>query len=218
MEAVRVRDVWWTPSHTTVLAGANLRIPAGEIRGLLVVPGSGRTAILRVLLGLVKPDRGSADILGQDCWADAVALHRSVSSRPNLAMWPGLTGSETLAFLHRLAGDSNPQRCRVLLERFGVDSDTPIGSLDARGRKLLSLAATFCRPGRVFLVDDAVADLAAPDRRVLADVLSHTPATVLLTGAEGDGTAELCDDVSIIEAGHCGSPPAETRRQLNTSA
>ena len=219
--AVDVVEVSWSPGHEFVLHDANVQVPEGQIRGLLGQPGSGRTAIMRVLLGLVKPDAGRAAIAGLDCWSDAVALHRLVSSRPNLSMWPALTGGETLAFLHRLSGDSNPRRCRHLLDRFGVDPDVPVGVLDRRGRKLLSLAATFCRPARVFLVDDAVAHLTESDERVFAEVLTESVAaggTVVLTGLPDDASKGLCDEVSIVESGRCVIQPDAARPEASASA
>lgn len=209
--------MWWTPGPTPVLQDACLAVPRGQVRGVLGGVGSGRTAVVRVLLGLVQPDSGCARVLGLDCWQDAVALHRLVSSRPNVAHWPTLTGGETLAFLHRLTGDSNPPRCRTLLERFYVDPDVPVSELGPRGVSVLSLAATFCRPAEVFLIDDAVAHLAAADHQVLAGVLSEVTervGTVLLTGAPEDGTAKLCDEVDVIDAGRCGSSPTSPSEVL----
>jgi ABC-2 type transport system ATP-binding protein len=200
-----VSRVCWTPDQDPVLQDFELQVPAGQVRGVLGEKASGRTALIRVLLGLVRPDSGTARVLSRDCWTDAVALHRLVSSRPNLAVWPTLTGGETLAFLHRLAGDTNPTRCRTVLERFGVDPDIPVDLLGARGMSVLSLAATFCRPARVFLVDDAVLGLEPEDHVVLAGVLAEVverSGTVLLTGRPGDGTAELCDDIDIMERRH----------------
>src|SRR5947209_19799804 len=68
----------------------NLTVPRGAILALLGDNGAGKTTTLRMLTGLLPPDAGSARMLGQDCWADAVALRRRVGyvpERPRYYDW-----------------------------------------------------------------------------------------------------------------------------------
>lgn len=200
--------VSWSPAAAPVLDDASLRVTPGTIHGLIGPAGSGRTAMIRVLLGLVRPDSGWAHINGLDCWDQAVELHRQVSYRPQLALWPQLSGVESLAFAQRLVGDGDVAKCAALLQWAGVDADQPVGRLSGRDRSLMSLMAALCRPVSVYLLDDALADLAVTDIALVSMVLQRERsrgATVLVAGSESDGTAAMCDEVTHIAAGQTSS-------------
>lgn len=169
--------------------------------------------MIRVLLGLVRPDSGWAHINGQDCWDDAVPLHRHVAYRPQVVLWPQLSGAESLAFAQRLIGDGDVAKCRALLQWAGVDVDQPVGRLSSRDRSLMSIMAAMCRPVAVYLLDDVLADLTDGDAALVTLVLQRERsrgATVLVTGGEHDGTADLCDDVTHIAAGRTSSAASST--------
>lgn len=203
--AIEMSAVGWVPDGMPVLRDLNLRVADGEARAIVGSPGSGRTAVLRVLLGLIEPDVGRATILGLDCWSDAVALHRLVSSPPVMTMWPTLTVMETLGFVHQLAGEGECSRCRELLERFGIDAGEPVGELPVTDLHAVSLVAACCRPARVFLIDDALTGTSADQAREAIAVLNELRekgATVLLTGGPHDGLERVADSVTTIIAGH----------------
>lgn len=208
---IAMTGVGWAPEGDAVLRGVSIAVAQGETRAVIGPPGSGRTSLLRVLLGLIKPDEGQARILGLDCWQDSVELHRLVSFPPVLTMWPTLTVAETLGFVHRLAGDGDPLRCRLLLHRFGIDPDTPVGALSPHERDATSLIAALCRPAQVFLVDDALTGGSGRHSAQVFAALKEARcdgATVLLTGGPEDGLERHCDSVTRIIAGHTCAKPA----------
>ncbi len=64
------------------LDGLNLTVGEGEVHGFLGPNGAGKSTAIRVLLGLAKPDSGTARLLGADPWTDAVSLHREIAYVP----------------------------------------------------------------------------------------------------------------------------------------
>src|SRR3989449_5022318 len=83
----------------------HLQVMRGDVFGFLGPNGAGKTTTIRLLLGLIRPTAGSAEVLGLDPWNDAVAAHRRLAYVPGeLSVWPALTGAETLEFLGRLHG------------------------------------------------------------------------------------------------------------------
>ena len=70
------------------------------MHGFLGPNGSGKTVTIRVLLGLLRPDRGTATLLGGDPWNDAVDLHRRLAYVPgDVNLWPNLSGGEIIDLL-----------------------------------------------------------------------------------------------------------------------
>ena len=104
---------------TIALDGLDLRVEAGQVHGFLGPNGSGKSTTIRVLLGLLRSDGGTARLFGGDPWAQAESLHRRLTYVPgDVSLWPNLTGGEVIDLLARLRGGINPTRRAELLERF----------------------------------------------------------------------------------------------------
>ncbi len=104
MNAIEVSGLRKSFGKTLALDGLDLAVAAGEVHGFLGPNGSGKTTTIRVLLGLLRADGGSARLLGGDPWRDAVALHRRLAYVPgDVTLWPNLTGGEVIDLLGRAA-------------------------------------------------------------------------------------------------------------------
>src|SRR4029453_19308449 len=96
---------------TRALDGLDLSVPTGEVHGFLGPNGAGKTTTIRVLLGLLRADAGTATLLGGDPWRDGVALHRRLAYVPgDVSLWPKLSGGEIIDMFGRLRGDIDPDR------------------------------------------------------------------------------------------------------------
>src|ERR671935_1040576 len=119
---ITVADLHKSFGSTRALDGLDLNVRAGEVHGFLGPNGAGKTTTLRILLGLLRADAGTATLLGGDPWHDAVALHRRLAYVPgDVTLWPGLSGGEVIDLLGRLRGGLDPKRKASLLERFDLD-------------------------------------------------------------------------------------------------
>src|SRR5215211_3966997 len=120
--AISIAGLVKTFGPTRALDGLDLSVRTGEAHGFLGPNGAGKTTTIRILLGLLRADAGSARLLGGDPWQDAVALHRRLAYVPgDVTLWPNLTGGEVIALLGRLRGGLDKRRKAELLERFELD-------------------------------------------------------------------------------------------------
>ena len=118
--AIRTEGLSKRYEETLALDGLDLVVEPGEVYGYLGPNGAGKTTTIRLLLGLLRPSAGRAELFGIDAWRDPVAAHRRVSyvaSEPYL--WPGLTAEETLEFLAR-----GPVSRAFSMERAGLEPAT----------------------------------------------------------------------------------------------
>src|SRR4051812_12274552 len=107
---------------TRALDGLTLRVRTGEVHGFLGPNGAGKTTTLRILLGLMRADGGTASLLGGDPWREATELHKRLAYVPgDVTLWPALTGGEVIDLLGRLRGGLDTKRRNALLERFELD-------------------------------------------------------------------------------------------------
>ena len=107
--AVTIEKLHKSFGTTRALDGLDLEIKVGEVHGLLGPNGAGKTTTIRVLLGLLRADSGTARLLGGDPWRDVEQLHRRLAYVPGeVVLWPNLTGGEVIDLLGRLRGGLDP--------------------------------------------------------------------------------------------------------------
>src|SRR5436305_11239575 len=95
--AIRTEGLTKRYASTVALDALDLEVAEGEVLGYLGPNGSGKTTTIRLLLGLLRPTAGRAEIFGIDCERDPVAVHRRLAYVPgDVSLWPSLTGHETL--------------------------------------------------------------------------------------------------------------------------
>ena len=134
---------------TRALDGLDLSVAEGEVHGFLGPNGAGKSTTIRVLLGLLRADAGTARLFGGDPWTDAAALHRRLAYVPGeVNLWPGLTGSETLHLLGRVQGAVDTTYRDELIERFRFDPSKRVRASRAAVALACALAVTCSRRSR----------------------------------------------------------------------
>ncbi|MGH4025864.1 MAG: ATP-binding cassette domain-containing protein [Pseudonocardiaceae bacterium] len=191
--------------HTCALNGLDLTVHTGEVHGFLGPNGSGKTTTIRILLGLLRADSGSARLLGGDPWRDATELHRRLAYVPGeVTMWPNLTGGEVIDLLGRLRGGVNPKRRAELIERFDLDPSKRGRSYSTGNRQKVALVAALAADVEFLLLDEPTLGLDPLMEHVFRDCINEERSrgrTVLLSSHILSEIEALCDRVSIIRHG-----------------
>ncbi|HEX6756265.1 MAG TPA: ABC transporter ATP-binding protein [Mycobacteriales bacterium] len=191
--------------RTTALDGLDLTVRAGEVHGFLGPNGAGKSTTLRILLGLVRADGGTATLLGGDPWRDAVPLHRRLAYVPgDVVLWPTLSGGEVIDLLGRLRGGLDPRRKAELLERFELDPTKKGRAYSKGNRQKVALVAALASDVELLLLDEPTSGLDPLMEEVFRETITEARAagrTVLLSSHVLAEVEALCDRVSIIRAG-----------------
>ncbi|WP_316525829.1 ABC transporter ATP-binding protein [Kitasatospora brasiliensis] len=191
--------------RTTALDGLDLTVETGEVHGFLGPNGSGKSTTIRVLLGLLRADGGSARMLGKDPWRDAVELHRRLAYVPgDVELWPNLTGGEAIDLLSRLRGRLDRRRRDELVERFDLDPTKKGRSYSKGNRQKVAIVAALASDAELLLLDEPTSGLDPLMEVVFQDVVrqaKHEGRTVLLSSHILDEVEKLGDRVSIIRRG-----------------
>src|SRR5690606_498934 len=104
----------------------------------------GKSTTIRILMGLYRPSRGTARILGHDCRTEAVAVHRRTGYLPGeLVLPPTTTGREILGRFARVRGLTDTTYRDRLASRFGAELDRPVRTLSKGNRQKIGLIAAF---------------------------------------------------------------------------
>jgi ABC-2 type transport system ATP-binding protein len=138
----------------------DLEVHQGEIFGFLGPNGAGKSTTMRLLLDLIRPSAGSAQILGLDTVRDSLAIRRRVGFLPgDLALYPRLTGRAMLDHLAAIRGGVDHQVREALVERFGADLDRPVRELSTGNRQKLGLIQAFMHEPELLILDEPIAGL-----------------------------------------------------------
>ena len=203
--AISVSGLVKTFGRTVALDGLDLQVATGEVHGYLGPNGAGKTTTLRILLGLLRADRGEVSVLGGDPWRDAVPLHRRLAYVPgDVNLWPNLTGGEAIDLLGRLRGGLDQRRRADLLERFDLDPTKKGRSYSKGNRQKVALVAALASDVELLLLDEPTAGLDPLMEVVFQDVireLSSAGRTVLLSSHILAQVEKLCDKISIVRLG-----------------
>ena len=187
------------------LDGLDLAVGLGSVHGFLGPNGAGKTTTLRTLLGLLRPDGGSARLFGRDPWREAVDLHARLAYVPGeVALWPGLSGGETVDLLGRLRGSFDPVRRDAMLDRFDLDPRTKVSAYSKGNRQKVALVAALACDVELYLFDeptDGLDPLMAEAFRECVQELAARGRTVLLSSHVLAEVDAVCDRVSIIRDG-----------------
>src|SRR5262245_38664664 len=145
---------------TTALDGLDLDVEQGTVHGFLGPNGAGKSTTIRVLLGLLRADAGRVELLGGDPWRDAVAIHHRLAYVPgDVALWPKLTGGETIDLLGRLRGDADPRRRDELVARFELDPTKRARTYSKGNRQKVALIAALASRAELLVLDEPTSGL-----------------------------------------------------------
>lgn len=205
MTLIDIQGLTKTFGRFTALDRLDLSLAQGEVRGFLGPNGAGKSTTIRVLLGLLRADAGTVRLFGGDPWSDAVALHRRLAYVPgDVALWPNLTGGETIDYLSRLRGTPDPGRRAELLEKFDLDPRKKARTYSKGNRQKIALVAAFASDAELFVLDEPTSGLDPLMEAVFTQEvrsLREQGRSVLLSSHILSEVEKLCDTVTIIRAG-----------------
>ena len=221
--AISISDLVKTFGTTRALDGLELEVATGEVHGYLGPNGAGKSVTIRVLLGLLRADSGTATLLGGDPWRDAVELHRRLAYVPgDVNLWPNLTGGEIIDLLSRLRGGVDEGRRDDLIERLALDPRKKARTYSKGNRQKVALIAALASNVELMLLDEPTSGLDPLMETVFQECIieaTREGRTVLLSSHILAEVEKLCDRVTIIRRGRAvqSGTLAELRYLTRTS-
>src|SRR5467141_100946 len=185
----------------------SMQVKRGTIYGFLGPNGSGKTTTIRMLCGLLTPDRGEGTCLGYDIRRDADEIKRHVGyMTQRFSLYQDLSVRENLEFVARLYGVADPTAAsRAMIERLGLEGREAqlAGELSGGWKQRLALGACTLPNPQLLLLDEPTAGVDPKARREFWDQI-HTLAahglTVLVSTHYMD-EAERCHEIAYIAYG-----------------
>ena len=208
--AIEATGLVKTFGETRAVDGVDLAVPSGSVYGVLGPNGAGKTTTIRMLATLIRPDAGTARVLGHDILEEPDAVRGVVSLTGQLAsVDEDLTGRENLILIGRLLGlrrTHAKERAAELLEAFGLaDAATRLVKNYSGGmRRRLDIAASIVVTPRLMFLDEPTTGLDPRSRNQVWDIIRMLVAggtTILLCTQYLEEADQLAEGIAVIDHG-----------------
>ena len=180
-------------------------IQEGEVFGFLGPNGAGKTTTMRVLMGLLRPDTGSATINKLDCWRDSTEVKKFVGYLPGeFTFDPGLRGAQILEYLGHLRGGIDQSYLKELVTRLDFDPSKRFREYSRGNKQKLGLIQAFMHKPRVLILDEPTGGLDPLNQQEFYKIASEvrsTGCTIFLSSHVLPEVERTCDRVAIIREG-----------------
>jgi heme exporter protein A len=191
------------------LVRVTFRLARGEVAMLAGRNGSGKSTLLRVLATALRPDLGTARVVGLDVVADRDEVRRRVGLLDHRShVYDVLSAFENLEVMARFLGEPalDRERLMAVLDEVGLAdrAGDPVAAFSAGMRKRLSLARVLLKTPEVALLDEPYGELDPPGFRLVDGVLDRLRrrgATVLMATHLVERGREHCDRALVLAAG-----------------
>ncbi len=208
--------------------GIDLRVRRGSIYGLLGPNGAGKTTTVRLLATLLRPDAGSARVLGQDVVHEAAQVRGRISLTGQFAtMDEDLTGRENLVLLARLLGFTRGQaraRAAELLRAFDLADagGRQVKTFSGGMRRRLDIAGSIVATPDLLFLDEPTTGLDPRSRGEVWEIIRRLVdggATVLLTTQYLEEADQLAERIAVIDHGRviAEGTPSELKASVGSS-
>ena len=207
--AIQTRGLVKTYRGVEAVRGIDLEVQRNTIFGFLGPNGAGKTTTIKLLLGLVRPTRGTATVFGQDIGRDTLEIRRRVGYlAQDPRYYEHMTARETLQFTARFffrAGSALDKRIQNTLELVGLGdrADRPIRGFSGGERQRLGIAQAQINHPDLLILDEPAASLDPMGRRdvlaVMANLREHT--TIFYSTHILDDVQRVSDTVAIMHQG-----------------
>lgn len=219
------------PKIIRAVDNLNLRIPQGIVFGFLGPNGSGKTTTIRLLLGLLEPTQGKAEVFGLDTRTQAGEIRKRTGALlEHTGLYERLSAEDNLEFYGRVAhmtGTDRHARIKELLVHMGLweRRHETVGPWSRGMKQKLAIARAMMHNPQLIFLDEPTAGLdpiaAAALREDLSRLASSSQVTIFLTTHNLVDAEKLCEQVAVIRSGKmlaAGKPEELRARNGNVQA
>lgn len=209
--AVKAQNISFHYGENRALDQVSFEVPKGIVFGFLGPNGSGKTTMIRLLLGLLEPKHGKAEVLGFDVHSQADQIRqRAGSLLEHSGLYDKLSAADNLEYygrIYRLPPEKRERRIKDLLTHFQLwdRRDQPIKQLSRGMKQKVAIARALIHQPSIIFLDEPTAGLdpvaAASLREDIINLVEKEGASVFLNTHNLPEAEKLCAQVGVISAG-----------------
>jgi len=205
--AVRAEGLVKRFGATTAVDAMSFEVAEGELFGFIGPDGAGKTTLFRILVTLLVPDAGEAQVLGRDVVRELWALRREVGYMPGrFSLYPDLSVEENVRFFASVFGttlEREHEQIAPIYEQLAPFGARKAGALSGGMKQKLALCCALVHRPRILFLDEPTTGVDAVSRRELWDLLGRLKATglTIVVSTPYMDEADRCDRVALVQRG-----------------
>jgi ABC-2 type transport system ATP-binding protein len=204
--ALETRGLWRTFGKFEAVKGVDLRVPKGTVYGLLGVNGAGKSTIIKMAMGHLRPTRGEIKVLGRALGEDLVEIRKRVAYvSENRYLYEWMTVAESISFTRAFHETWDDRKAEDLLKRFSLPAEKKVRQLSRGNRARLCLLLALSFNPELIILDEPTSGLDPIVRRDfienIVSEIAEEGKTVLFSSHIVDEVERVADYVAIINEG-----------------
>ncbi len=205
MPVIRVDRLTKDYGNNRGVFDVSFAIEKGEVFGFLGPNGAGKTTAIRHLLGFSRPQSGSCEVDGLDCWRKPDIIQRDLGYLPGEIAFPGdMTGTRLIAMMAEMRGLESMDKANRLIEMFELDPTGDLKRMSKGMKQKIGIVCAFMHDPMVLILDEPTSGLDPLMQRVFVDLVAEEKAggkTILMSSHQFEEVENTCDRIAIIKEG-----------------
>jgi ABC-2 type transport system ATP-binding protein len=204
--AIETRELWRTFGKFEAVKGVSLRVPKGTVFGLLGVNGAGKSTVIKMIMGHLRPTRGEISILGRALGEDLIEIRKRVAYvSENRYLYEWMTVAESVSFTRAFHETWDDRKAADLLKRFSLPPEKKVRQLSRGNRARLCLLLALSFNPELIVLDEPTSGLDPIVRRdfienIVAEIAEEGK-TVLFSSHIVEEVERVADYVGIMDEG-----------------
>lgn len=207
--AVSINGISKRYGRLTAVKDLNLEVAQGEVFGFLGLNGAGKTTTIRILLDLLRPSAGRANVMGRDCQSEGLEVRSLVGYLPGeMGLYRDMTGRELLDFLGRLCArpvvESYREELQQRMELSAVEMKRKLREYSTGMKRKLGLIQAFQSDPPLLILDEPTEGLDPLMQESFYELLSDVKSrgqTVFMSSHVLSEVGRVCDRIGLLRKG-----------------
>jgi ABC-2 type transport system ATP-binding protein len=188
------------------LEDIHLKLPRGQIMGLIGANGAGKSTTIRVLMGLVHQDSGEVRVLGHSMPAEQVAAKWDIGfASEDMRLYDSMTLDWHMSFIQSIYPNWDASYAQLLLKRFGLRAEQKMKGFSHGQRVKAALLLVLARKPQLLVLDEPTTGLDPVARheilRELTGVMAEEGRSILFSSHNTQDVEQISDQISFIDRG-----------------
>ncbi|HIT90673.1 MAG TPA: ABC transporter ATP-binding protein [Candidatus Merdenecus merdavium] len=202
---IEIKNLRKNFGRVEALKDVTFHVEPGEVVGFIGPNGAGKSTTIRVLLGMIRQDAGSAKIFGKDVWKDSFEIHKNISYVPgDVALWGNLSGGEIIDLFMKLHSSGDRKKRDYLIEKFELDPRKKAKTYSKGNRQKVALIAALSVESDLYIFDEPTSGFDPLMEQIFQEEVDKIKAagkSILLSSHILSEVERLADKVVIIRQG-----------------
>ena len=205
MNIIKINNLTKDYGNGKGIFNVNICVNKGEVFGFLGPNGAGKTTTIRNLMGFIKADSGSCEILGMDCFKEAEKIKEKLGYLAGeIAFFDDLTGIKLLNFIADMKGLKDRSRMNELIERFELDPKGKVKKMSKGMKQKIGIISAFMSNPEVVILDEPTSGLDPLMQNKFIDLILEEKkkgTTIFMSSHIFEEIERTCDRTAIIREG-----------------